>query len=199
MKKVIIAMTLVVCIVAAVFTVLTTNGRTMREEEMFQTLGAAVESSLEEAFLEKTYSINNTDEFLGDFLQYMAVRLNSNSDVTVNVVGIDYEKGIVTMEITGTYKHPNGEDGTVSVRKTVFLEQSEEKTEEFYNVTYYVCNEVYMKSLLKDGDVLPEPDTASIAGFRFWGTQEGVEIPLRNEEGEPVCVYNNLDLYAITE
>lgn len=199
MKKVVIAMILVICIVATIFTVLTINGRASREEELAQSLGAAVESSLKEAFLEKNYNIMNTDEFVGDFLQYMAIRLNSNSDITVNVVGIDYEKGMVTIEITGTYTHPNGKAGAVSVQKTVLLEQSEKKIDEFYNVTYYVDKEIYMKSVLKGGDVLMEPDTAGILGFQYWGTQEGMEIPIRNESGELICVSSDLDLYAITE
>lgn len=199
MKKVMIAVTLVTAIVIAVLIIFTSNGRAAREEEMSQSLAEAVESSLNEVFLDNTYSIRNTQEFVADFLQYMSIKLSSNSNVTVNVVGIDYEKGLVSMEITGTFKHPNGNDGIVSVQKTVLLEQTEEVPEGYYMVTYYVGNEIYMEILMEEGETLREPDTGSIADFKFWGTEYGTEIPIRNADGTLISVNSDLNFYAVTE
>ena len=199
MKKIIIAITLLLCIAAAIFMILTTNGRATRKKELSQSLAEAVESSLDEAFLKHTYSINNAEEFVADFLQYILVKTNSNSNVTVNVLDIDYEKGMVALEITGRFKHPNGADGVVSVQKTVLLEQPEELPEGYYRVTYYVKNKVYMEMVMKEGEMLQEPDSGYIEGFRFWGTEEGTEIPIRNAEGNLISVKSDLNLYAVLE
>lgn len=199
MKKVMIAITLVTAIVLMVLIIFTTNGRAAREEEISQSLAEAVESSLEEIFLKNTYSIENTEEFVADFLQYMSVKMNSNSDITVNVLDIDYGKGMVALEITGTFKHPNGSDGVVSVQKTVLLEQSEELPEGYYRVTYYVGDKVFMEMVVEEGEILQEPDTSGIEGFRFWGTETGTEIPIRDAEGNLISVNSDLNLYAVTE
>lgn len=199
MKKIVIAMTLVTCVIVSIFIILTTNGRTMRKKEIRKGLTEAVESTLNEVFLKHTYSIHNTEEFIADFLQYMSVKLNSNSEVTVNVLDIDYEKGMVALEVISTFKHANGAEGVVSVQKTVLLEQPEVLEEEYYKVTYYFGGTPYLELVLKAGETLQEPDTDNIEGFKCWGTEDGREIPIRNAEGNLISVNSDLKLYAVTE
>ena len=63
------------------------------------------------------------NEWKASFLQALAIQINSASDLTVNILKADMEKGLLSVEATLTWKHPIGTDGSVSSSMTVFLEE----------------------------------------------------------------------------
>ena len=56
--------------------------------------------------------------------------MNSTSEVEVAVLNADEEKGILSIEVTEHYTHPNGSRGNVSEVRTVIFEKEEEKEQE---------------------------------------------------------------------
>ena len=71
----------------------------------------------------KTYSVSSNDEFIADFMEALLVQINSDSSIKVNVLDVDYQKGLLSVEVIEKYKHPIGTEGQVSVKRTVIMEQ----------------------------------------------------------------------------
>lgn len=57
------------------------------------------------------------------FLQSLVSQIESESELTVNILEMDMEKGILSVEAILTFKHPIGTDGAVSAQRTIVLEE----------------------------------------------------------------------------
>ena len=53
----------------------------------------------------------------------MRTLITSNSDITVQIFGIDCETGLIDAEVTAEFFYPTGKKGKVQCRKTVILEE----------------------------------------------------------------------------
>ena len=62
-------------------------------------------------------------EFIADFMEALLVQINSDCSIKVNVLDVDYQKGLLSVEVIEKYKHPIGTEGQVSVKRTVIMEQ----------------------------------------------------------------------------
>lgn len=111
----------------ALLIMMSVMGRMNRSEELQRELSNTVESTLEHLMLEKTYGIADTQEFLADFMQALCYGLVTDSDVQVDVMGVDLEQGLLSVRVTECFKHPNGRDGKVSCERTVVLEHPAEQ------------------------------------------------------------------------
>lgn len=132
MKNVLIAAGLVVIIVFTTVISLTMFGHNTRQNEVEAALTSAVEQTLSNLMVEKHYSINNTHEFIADFTQRLVLGLDSDSEVTINILAMDMEKGLLDVEVVETYRQMDGSTGSASYRKTVILDEvpAEENGEE---------------------------------------------------------------------
>ncbi len=65
----------------------------------------------------KPYSVNSNDELVADFMEALLVQINSDSTVVVNVLDVDYQKGLLSVEVIEKYKPPYWNRGT-SISKT---------------------------------------------------------------------------------
>ena len=58
-----------------------------------------------------------------NFIKYLTTNLNSNvTKLDVNIYGADATNGLLSAEVTATFKYPTGNTGTVSCYRTVILE-----------------------------------------------------------------------------
>ncbi|MCI8327441.1 MAG: hypothetical protein HFI37_06665 [Lachnospiraceae bacterium] len=111
----------------------------------------------------ETYKSNESLEaaFLGNLIQ----QLDSSSEVEVHVLKADKEKGIISAEVTETYRHPNGKEGKVSCRRTFVLDQRDEsllREKKSYLINFYAEGDLkednlYKSSLLLEGEEIKEP------------------------------------------
>lgn len=93
-----------------------------REQELQLTLKNAVTDTLEVLFIHKTYKIHNVEELMADFCTSLMLSLNAGGDITVNLIGVDYENGLIYMEVKSEFRFPNGRKKEISCRKLVILE-----------------------------------------------------------------------------
>ena len=114
MKNVIVMMISAILGVLTLMVVMTMNGRTNRSMELQSSLPSIVESTLENMAVSKKYTINDRNEFLADMVESLAVSLDAASDIKVDVLGCDMEKGLLSVRVTAEYLHPNGKTGTVT-------------------------------------------------------------------------------------
>ena len=95
----------------------------MRQNELNRAVDSALQDTVNNQFDKTTYSVNSNDELVADFIEALLVQINSDCSVKVNVLDVDYQKGLLSVEVIEKYKHPIGTEGQVSVKRTVVMEQ----------------------------------------------------------------------------
>ena len=123
MKNVFFSMGIALCAILSIVIVMTLCGINMRQNELNDAVNNAMKETVENQFNDKTYSVSSDDEFVADFMESLLVQINSDCAVTIQVLDVDYAKGLLSVEVTETFQHPIGTQGKVSVKRTVIMEQ----------------------------------------------------------------------------
>ena len=123
MKNVFLGFGITICSIISIVIVMTLCGTNMRQNELNRAVDSAVQDTVENQFDNKTYSVSSNDELIADFIEALLVQINSDCSVKVNVLDVDYQKGLLSVEVIEKYKHPIGTEGLVSVKRTVIMEQ----------------------------------------------------------------------------
>lgn len=166
------------CGLSALFVVvmmLTLYGRSVRQSEAEYMLAQAMDSSLSGVMQGKNRAIKDNEDFVADFLKALLIQANSDSDITVSVLHADYKQGILSVEITEKFRHPNGNPGSVSKIRTVIFDRTEEKAKEpeYCKVGFYTADgEVYKEYGLQKGSLCmmpvdPKKEGKVFGGWRF--------------------------------
>ena len=124
MKSVIISS---VCISAALLVLMIQsqiNARTSCQQELEEALSLSISQTVKEVMEQKSFGIENRNEFIAAFLQALILRTNSESDMTISVLAADMEKGLLDIEVK---ECRSGRE--IVVRRTVIFEK--EKAGEF--------------------------------------------------------------------
>ncbi len=196
---------------------LTLYGRAVRQEETNHVLTEAIDSALAGVMSENNYTIADNENFIADFLKALLVQANSDSELTVSVLYADYEYGILSVEITETFLHPNGTEGSVSeVRTVIFDKEQEDPAAELCKVSFYVAEgELYKEYALQKDSLcmVPVPPKKEGKRFRRWrfitgGTGEAGSVEaasktgsrnVLSERGTPYQVSRDTKLIAVFE
>lgn len=123
MKNVFLGFGITICSIIAIVIVMTLWGINIRQNELNNAVNGALKETIENQFDSKTYSVNSNDELVADFMEALLVQINSDSTIAVNVLDVDYQKGVLSVEVIEKYKHPIGTEGQVSVKRTAIMEQ----------------------------------------------------------------------------
>ena len=219
MKKIISGSIFVFLGVLFLLILLTYVGRSSRKTETDTALAEAIDTSLASIFTNRTYTTEaDTDEFIADFLEALLLQVESDSNVKVSILEADPEKGILSVEVTETYRHPNGNMGTVSAVRTVIFDREEEKKTKYHQIEFYVADkELYKSYTLPDGafcsyPVAPKREGKKFKSWRFVTGGSGVAGSISvayadggkskmvlSSGGNPVSVKENIKLIAVFE
>ena len=123
MKSVFLGFGITICSIISIVIVMTLCGMNIRQNELNRAVDSAIKDTVENQFDDTTYSVNSNDEFVADFMEALLVQINSDCSVVVNVLDVDYQKGLLSVEVIEKYIHPIGTEGNVSVKRTVIMEQ----------------------------------------------------------------------------
>lgn len=209
------------CMGIVVFTTviaLTLQGRTLRDGEAKQALAESVDGTLSNLMEKNVYSIEDGDLFAADLLEALLAQTNSTSDVTVSVLEADFVHGILSVEITESYHHPNGKKGTVSACRTVIFDREQKEEEKEYQVSFYTADaELYKSYTIPEKGYCNMPAPPKMPGktFKNWRFITGGTGPAGEEAlpskvngcmrkilsagGEPVAVKEDVSLIAVFE
>ena len=102
----------------------TIHGRSIRRVELDNALKSSMENALTTLLYEEGKPLTE-EEWTSDFIQSLALQINSNSDLKVVIIGADMDKGLLSVEATLTWYHPIGTKGSVSSFRTAILEEYE--------------------------------------------------------------------------
>lgn len=126
MKNIILIISETMMGVLTLMIVMTIDGRMNRSMELQSNLSSVVEETVDNALLKKKYGVNDTNEFMADMVSELAVVLDAKSDITVDILQCDKEKGILAVKVTAAFLHPNGKVGTVTCERNVILDRTEQ-------------------------------------------------------------------------
>jgi maltose-binding protein MalE len=123
MKNVFLGFGITISAIISIVIVMTLCGTNMRQNELNRAVDSALQDTVENQFDSKTYSVSSNDEFIADFMEALLVQINSDCSIKVKILDVDYQKGLLSVEVIEKYKHPIGTEGYVSVKRTVIMEQ----------------------------------------------------------------------------
>ena len=161
--------------VITIVSVMASGGRSNREMELADNLPAAVEETVSELMEEKNYDITSENEMIADMVEDLSGKLDSNSDITVNIENIDVAKGLMSIKVVASYQHPNGKEGRVSCERTVVFNKLQDDPAELCQVRFLVDARTYKTCNVWPGDTISAPSEPTVSGktFDYWVDVEG--------------------------
>ena len=112
MKNVVMGAMMSIIIALITIIILTTDDRIVRINEDNTALANALDESISIIDTDK-YSISDTSQLIADITQGLLMQIESDSDITINVMDADRDKGIVTIEAVQDFIKPTGKSGQV--------------------------------------------------------------------------------------
>lgn len=160
MKNVVTGIMMSIMMALFIIIILTTDDRTIRINEVNTALADALDESLNVLDINK-YSITDTDELIADVTQ----GIESDAEVTVNVMDADKDKGIVTVEAVENFRKASGAAGQTAATRTIILEKQQvqdtyDEDNRQFNITYLNTDGTeYMTYSIKKNEQLIIPIT----------------------------------------
>lgn len=181
MKNIVLIITYIMIGVLTIGIVLSMFGRQNRSTELKSNLSAAVEEAVENAMKTKKYDIADQNEFISDITEEVSFLLDTKSDIIIDIMGVDQEKGILSLKVTETFSYLNGKNGSVSCDRTVIFEKGKEEDEEQYTVKFYINSgdeKPYKTYLVQKGDEIRQPKnpTKTDSTFAGWKDENGASF-----------------------
>lgn len=164
MKNVVTGIMMSIMMALFIIIILTTDDRTIRINEVNTALADALDESLNVLDINK-YSITDTDELIADVTQGLLAQIESDAEVTVNVMDADKDKGIVTIEAVENFRKASGAAGQTAATRTIILEKQQvqntyDENNRQYNITYLNTDGTeYMTYSIKKNEQLIIPIT----------------------------------------
>lgn len=172
MKYIVYGISLAVITMLVLVITLEISGRNVRKNEIETALNTAVEQSLEQLKSKKGYKIETYQELIADFNQIFLLQMESNTDIQVDILTVDVNKGVLDVKITGTYLNIMGKKQKEVCRKSVILEEYSQK-KAYYKITFLVDGKVYHRYSICEGGtaVLPKIPKKEGKTFQYWTKQ----------------------------
>lgn len=178
------------------------DSRSIRQQEIENALEEALKSCAESIWVNSTYAAQTENEFAADLIQTITTQIESDSAVSIRILDLDNEKGIVSAEAVLKYKYPNGKTGTVSTVKTVIMEKNVFNPDadiiQTYTVEFYLPDvpedELYKQYKVLENAACIVPENPEIEGKTFvrWQTADGTEV-----NPSTLQVVSDVSLFAV--
>lgn len=159
--------------ILTVVMVITMGGRMNRSTEIRSNIASAAEDTVSAAKMKENYTVTNNQEMLSDFAESMSMAMDSNGTLEMKVMGVDSDKGMLSVNVNEKFTNPNGNAGLIKDDgKTVILNKLTEEKLQTFTVTFYKNagdTEIYKKYVLNEGEAIPVPAAPSQDGKTFTG------------------------------
>ena len=117
MKQAIIVVGIAVLIMLVSLTLLSVESRTDRQDELDRVVSAAVKQTVKDSQIEEQSNITSNKEMIAQFIQNMCTSINSDGNLQIEVMGVDYKEGMLDVLVTEKFLYPNGKQGKITTRK----------------------------------------------------------------------------------
>ncbi len=196
MKNIVLVITTAMLGVITLLIVLTIYGRMNRSMELKSSLPSVMEETVESMIQNQDEMMESDEEVLKRFTNELLLCLETQSDVMIDILQFDREKGILSVRVTETFGHPNGEKGTVSCERTVIADALSENEEVFQcRVRFWINGECYKTYEIRNNDEIQEPYVPENVTDKLKGWM--------NTEGNLLCfpqkITQDTDYYAVLQ
>ena len=127
MKKLLMGVFSFVIILLLFLIIFTINGKNIRQTELDGAFDSSMKYAMQLLQLEEG-APQTEEEWKVMFVDSLRIQIKSASDLEVNILYADMEKGILSAEAILHFTHPNGERAMVSKSGTIYLEEYEADT-----------------------------------------------------------------------
>lgn len=186
MKNVVTGIMMSIILALITIIILTTDDRIVRINEVNTALADALDESLNVLDMDK-YSIADTDELIADVTQGLLVQIESDADITVNVMDADRSRGIVTMEAVENFIKPTGAAGQTAATRTIILEKQQvqdtyDEDNRQFNITYLNTDGTeYMTYSIKKNEQLIIPYAPDNTHWEYSGSPLDRDIKVTSD------------------
>ena len=176
MKNVVMGAMMSIIIALITIIILTTDDRIVRINEDNTALANALDESISIIDTDK-YSISDTSQLIADITQGLLMQIESDSDITINVMDADRDKGIVTIEAVQDFIKPTGKSGQVAATRTIILEEKQpedtyDEDNKIYNIHFLTPEgDTYMNMGVKNQEKLIIPEAPERNYWMYNGTK----------------------------
>lgn len=186
---------------------LTLMDRNVRMEELEQSLAEAMETTMlewcalgQEPPGEADWSAGSMEEQLE---QYLRGQISSDSEVTVEILTADEEKGLLSAKAVERFRYPTGQEGQIESTRTILSDRKaeEDMMTQYHTVRFYWSREdmeqgrtSYKQMKICHGDSLIRPcDPVSPDGagdvFVEWRDSRDYLADFSQRVEEDLCYY----------
>lgn len=131
MKHITTGVVTVILIVLFLVAAMTLTTRQQKTTEVNTALQASVKTAVTNIMTNRQYTINDNEEFVADLCQMLMQDINTGAEdnkddnikLKVEIAGVDYEKGLLSVRVTEEYSFPMRGKGTTSCGYTVVFDQ----------------------------------------------------------------------------
>lgn len=186
MKNVVTGIMMSIILALITIIILTTDDRIVRINEVNTALADALDESLNVLDMDK-YSIADTDELIADVTQGLLVQIESDADITVNVMDADRSRGIVTMEAVENFIKPTGAAGQTAATRTIILEKQQvqdtyDEDNRQFNITYLNTDGTeYMTYSIKKNEQLIIPAAPDNTHWEYSGSPLDIDVKVASD------------------
>lgn len=159
--------------------IITISSRTNRSVEVECNLPAAVEGSVVYMMSGAGTEVQSDKETVAEGMERLALQLDTDSDLTAEIMKADIEKGILAMRLTEEFCYPNGTDGRVFDEKIAIYNRRTEQEPVWYEARFYrtkeemLCEEqCYKVYQVYEGERLAEPVQPATEDGEFLGWRD---------------------------
>lgn len=125
MRIIIISISSVLCLLFSMLTQTVINSRSLREAELQDAIGTSVSQTLEEVMSE-SYGIETDEEMVAALLQGILVKINSDIELTVDIIQMDRKEGLLDVRVSAQYQDVGEQKRVIEVRRTALYDVEEE-------------------------------------------------------------------------
>lgn len=122
MKQIIIIIGIAVIIMLVSMTLLAAQSKMDRMDELTRAVSAATKQTVTESQIYGQEQIKSDKEMVAQFMQFLSTSINSNGEVYVEVMGVNYKEGLLDVLVKEKFKYFNGKTDTICVRKCAIYE-----------------------------------------------------------------------------
>lgn len=122
MKQLIIVIGISVIIMIVSMTLLSVQSKTDRMDELYRAVSAATKQTVAESQIRGQEIITSDKEMVAQFMQILSTGINSTGEVSIEVMGVNYQEGLLDVLVKEKFKYFNGKTDTISVRKCAIYE-----------------------------------------------------------------------------
>lgn len=179
MSKIIAWSCAAVVVLAMVAASFSTHANTSITTETVQSLEDSIYDTVEALMEDQLFTIDNSNQFIAAFLQGLMQKVESDSEIRVEVLEKDEEYGLLSIRVIESFRQPSGKESTVSCDCTVIFDRKAEEVPdpELIPVTFYYSEEaqmedgMYKEFQVKKGSTmtLPQAPLSFVEGAVFQG------------------------------